>query len=135
MAGASTRMHRVPWQHVLAVGEIAPPFTMTIPFHNYLVTNYGSILASARDDSRITKHRMRYFASRTVNSSFALVHWESATNNVDAETLLGNLQFEYDLSRPAVPKGVGQAYRATSSEGSEALSALRTNLLPMAGRG
>ena len=33
------------------------------------------------------------------------------------------------------PKGGRQAYRATSFEGSEGLSALRANLLPVAGRG
>ena len=128
-------MRRTPWQHVLAVGETAPAFPTTIPFHNRSVTNYTSIPASARDDSRIAKHYTRYFASRTVKSCFALVHWESPANNIDAETLLGNLQFEYNRSRPAVPKGGRQAYRATSFEGSEGLSALRADRLPVTGRG
>ena len=101
-------MRRAPWQHVLVVGETAPAFPMTIPFHNRLVTNYNSIPASARDDSRVAKHHTRYFTSRTLNSCFALVHWESPANNVDAETLLGNLQFEYDRSHPAIPKGVAR---------------------------
>ena len=104
-AGASTQTRRAPWQHVLAVCETAPAFPTMTPLHNCPVMNYGSIPASARDDSRVAEHRTRYFASRTVNSSFPLVHWESPGNNVDAETLLGNLQFEYDRSRPAIPKG------------------------------
>ena len=108
MAGVLTRMRRAPWQHVLAVGETAPAFPTMIPFHNCLVTNYGFIPASARGDSRVAEHHTPYFASRTINSSFALVHWESLANNVDAEILLGNLQFEYDRSRPTVPKGVAR---------------------------
>ena len=106
--GASTRMRRALWQHVLAVGETAPDFPTTIPFYNCSVTNYGSIPTSARDNSRVIEHRTRYFALRTVNNSFALVHWESPANNVDAETILGNLQFEYDSSCLAVPKGVAR---------------------------
>ena len=43
VVGVSTRMRRAPWQHVLAVGETAPAFPATIPFHNCPITNHGSI--------------------------------------------------------------------------------------------
>ena len=41
--GASTRMCRVPRQHVLAVVETAPAFPTTMPLHNRPVTNHGSL--------------------------------------------------------------------------------------------
>ena len=91
--------------------------------------------ASARGDSRVAKRCTRYFTPRTKNSCFALVHRKSPPNNVDAETLLGILQFESNRSHPAVPMGVARPTGPLRFEGSEGLSALRANLLPVTDRG
>ena len=42
--GASTRMRRAPWQHVLAVGETAPAFPTMIPLHSCPITDHNSNL-------------------------------------------------------------------------------------------
>ena len=78
---------------------------------------------------------MRYFSPRTKNSCFGLVRRELPPNNVDAETLLGMLQSESNRSRPAVPMGVARPTGPLRFEGSEGLSALCTNLLPVTDRG
>ena len=41
--GASTRMRRVPRQHVLAVGKTAPAFPVTMPLYNCPITDHSSL--------------------------------------------------------------------------------------------
>ena len=41
--GASMRMRRAPWPHILAVGETAPAFPATMPLYNCPITKHGSL--------------------------------------------------------------------------------------------
>ena len=78
---------------------------------------------------------MRYFTPHTKNSCFALAHREFPPNNVDAETLLGKTAGRVQSLPSSRPNDGRQAYRTTSLEGSEGLSALRAILLPVTERG
>ena len=46
---------------------------------------------------------MRYFASRTENSSFPFIRWEPTANDEAAKTLLEIRLVESSRTRPAVP--------------------------------
>ena len=66
---------------------------------------------------------------------FALARREFPSDNVDAETLLRKLQIKSNRSRPAVQRGVARPTGPLRIKGSEGLSALRANLLPVTERG
>ena len=65
------------------------------------------------------------------HSCFALVRREFPPNSIDAETLLGMLQFKSNRSRLAVQRGVARPTGPLRFEGSEGLSALRAIILPV----
>ena len=66
---------------------------------------------------------------------FALARREFPSDNVDAEILVGKLRIKSNRSRPAVQRGVARPAGALRIKGSEGLSALRANLLPVTERG
>ena len=66
---------------------------------------------------------------------YHIVRREFPPNNVDAKTLLGKTAGRVQSLPSSRPNDGRQAYRTTSFEGSEGLSALRANLLPVTERG
>ena len=91
--------------------HIAAPFR--VPIANYclsssLILYLGpttTVICTSDRPIKPSDHRAGELSEKKPSGDTAR---STPANNVDAETLLGNLQFEYDRSHPAVPKGVAR---------------------------